>query len=72
MPTPGVPASRMWLGWTGQIGQAQLSPFLGINNLWDRTYVGAVSLNGASGRVFEPAPRRVIYFGTELGYRDLQ
>jgi hypothetical protein len=27
-----------------------------------------VTLNGLGGRVFEPAPRRVIYFGAEMGY----
>jgi hypothetical protein len=40
-----------------------------MNNLWDRQYVGSVTLNGLFGRVLEPAPRRVIYFGMELGYR---
>jgi outer membrane receptor protein involved in Fe transport len=47
----------------------ELAPFLGVNNLWDRRYVGSVTLNGIFGRVFEPAPRRVIYLGTEIGYR---
>ena len=46
-----------------------LSPFLGVNNLWDRRYVGSVTLNGLGGRVFEPAPRRVVYLGAEIGYR---
>jgi outer membrane receptor protein involved in Fe transport len=39
-----------------------------VNNLWDRRYVGSVTLNGAFARVLEPAPRRVIYLGTEIGY----
>ena len=47
----------------------QLSPFLGVNNLWDRQYIGSVTLNGAFGRVLEPSPRRVVYIGTEIGYR---
>jgi outer membrane receptor protein involved in Fe transport len=41
-----------------------------VNNLWDRRYIGSVTLNGLFGRVFEPAPRRVLYVGTELGYRE--
>jgi hypothetical protein len=28
-----------------------------------------VTLNGLFGRVLEPAPRRVLYVGTEVGYR---
>ena len=65
----GAGLTNLRLGWTGQAGQAELAPFLGVNNLWDRRYVGSVTLNGVGGRVFEPAPRRVIYVGTEIGYR---
>jgi hypothetical protein len=50
----------------------RLSPFLGVNNLWDRKYIGSVTLNGAFGRVLEPSPRRVLYIGTEVGYRTRQ
>ena len=63
----GVTNSR--LGWQGDVGSLQLGPFLGVNNLWDRQYVGSVTLNGIGGRVFEPAPRRVVYLGMEIGYR---
>ncbi len=63
----GVTNAR--LGWQGVAGTLQLGPFLGVNNLWDRQYVGSVTLNGIGGRVFEPAPRRVIYLGAEIGYR---
>jgi iron complex outermembrane recepter protein len=62
----GITNARV--GWNGQVGQLEISPFVGVNNLWDRRYVGSVTLNGVGGRVFEPAPRRVIYVGTELGY----
>ena len=51
-PTPGSSWTRwgagvtnLRLGWHG-IGAVQLSPFLGVNNLWDRRYVGSVTLNG--------------------------
>jgi iron complex outermembrane receptor protein len=61
--------TNLRFGWDGQAGSVQLAPFLGVNNLWDRRYVGSVTLNGIGGRVFEPAPRRVVYVGTEIGYR---
>jgi iron complex outermembrane receptor protein len=65
----GAGVTNLRLGWNGQAGQMQIAPFLGLNNLWDRRYVASVTLNGVGGRVFEPAPRRVVYVGTEIGYR---
>jgi iron complex outermembrane recepter protein len=65
----GAGVTNLRVGWQGEVGIVQLSPFVGVNNLWDRRYIGSVTLNGLFGRVFEPAPRRVLYVGTELGYR---
>jgi iron complex outermembrane recepter protein len=65
----GAGVTNLRLGWNGQAGQMEFAPFLGVNNLWDRRYVGSVTLNGIFGRVLEPSPGRVIYLGTELGYR---
>jgi iron complex outermembrane receptor protein len=65
----GAGVTNLRVGWQGDIGAVQLSPFLGLNNMWDRRYIGSVTLNGLFGRVLEPAPRRVLYVGTELGYR---
>jgi iron complex outermembrane receptor protein len=67
-PAWGAGVTNLRFGWSGQAGLMEIAPFLGVNNLWDRRYVGAVTLNGIGGRVFEPAPRRVIYVGAELGY----
>lgn len=65
----GAGLTNLRLGWNGRASQLEIAPFLGVNNLWDRRYVGSVTLNGVGGRVFEPAPRRVVYLGTEIGYR---
>jgi len=64
----GAGLTNLRLGWDGHTGQVEFAPFLGVNNLWDRRYVGSVTLNGVGGRVFEPAPRRIVYIGTEIGY----
>jgi outer membrane receptor protein involved in Fe transport len=61
--------TNLRIGWGGDVGSLHLGPFVGFNNLWDRRYVGSVTLNGIGGRVIEPAPRRVVYFGGEIGYR---
>ncbi len=65
----GAGVTNARVGWGGDVGSTNIAPFLGVNNLWDRQYVGSVTLNGAGGRVFEPAPRRVFYAGLEVGYR---
>jgi iron complex outermembrane receptor protein len=65
----GAGVTNLRVGWSGNVGTMQLAPFLGLNNLWDRRYVGSVTVNGNGGRVLEPAPGRVIYIGTEIGYR---
>jgi iron complex outermembrane recepter protein len=64
----GAGVTNLRLGWQGDVGVVQLAPFLGVNNAWDREYVGSVTLNGLFGRVLEPAPRRVVYLGMEIGY----
>jgi iron complex outermembrane recepter protein len=55
--------------WHGHAGALQLAPFAAAMNLFDRNYVGSVSINGAGGRVFEPSPRRTFYVGTEIKLR---
>lgn len=42
-------------------------PFVSVQNALAASYVGAVTLNGAFGRVRESAPLRNWYFGLELG-----
>jgi iron complex outermembrane recepter protein len=68
VPAWGAGVTNLRVGWSGQAGTMDIAPFLGVNNLWDRRYVGSVTLNGIGGRVIEPAPRRVLYVGAELGY----
>jgi iron complex outermembrane receptor protein len=60
----GVTGAR--LAWEGPLGGARLAPFVAAMNIFDRRYVGSVSINGAGGRVFEPAPRRTFYVGSEI------
>ena len=65
---PAYSVTNARAGWDGRVGTMEIAPFIGVNNLLDRRYVGSVTLNGVGGRVFEPAPLRVIYLGAELGY----
>lgn len=62
----GVTNAR--ISWEGQAGGAWIRPFIGVNNLWDREYVGSLTLNATFSRVFEPAPGRNWYIGGEIGW----
>lgn len=43
-----------------RIGRAVLFPAVAVDNVFSRKYVGAVSVNAAGGRYFEPAPGRTM------------
>src|SRR5215207_7599189 len=45
----GAGVTNFRVGWDGEVGSLQFAPFLGVNNLWDRRYVGSVTLNGVGG-----------------------
>jgi iron complex outermembrane receptor protein len=50
----------------GAMGRVE--PVVGVHNLFDRSYVGSVSVNAAPmfGRYYEPAPGRTIYAGLTI------
>jgi iron complex outermembrane recepter protein len=60
-------ASDVRLGWEGRVGSATWSPFIAVNNLFDRRYVGSVVINASRGRYYEPAPGRNVYMGVSVG-----
>ncbi|MES2304042.1 MAG: TonB-dependent receptor [Gemmatimonadota bacterium] len=61
----GVTGAR--LAWHRASVEPSVEPFIAITNLFDRRYVGSVTLNGAGGRVMEPAAGRAIYAGLTVG-----
>lgn len=63
----GVTGAR--LTWQGTVGGLSWSPFVAATNLFDRAYVGSVTTNGTTGRVFEPAAGRAIYLGASITAR---
>jgi len=60
-------ATNVRVGWDGKAGGMRLAPFLGVNNAFNRRYVGSVVINAARGRFYEPAPSRNIYVGLSVG-----
>jgi iron complex outermembrane receptor protein len=65
----GAGVTNLRATWTGGSGGLRLTPFVSVQNLFDRRYVGSVTINGAFGRVFEPSPGRNAYVGLEVRYR---
>jgi iron complex outermembrane receptor protein len=50
------------------LGRSEISPFLGISNLFDQSYVSSVAINAFGGRYFEPGPGRVLFAGIGVGF----
>jgi iron complex outermembrane receptor protein len=48
--------------------QWEISPFIGINNLFAEDYFDNIRLNASFGRYFEPAPKRNFYGGIGIRY----
>ena len=58
--------SNLRAGHRLQLAGFELSPFIGINNLFDQKYMSNLRLNGFGGRVFEPAPTLNVYGGLSV------
>jgi iron complex outermembrane receptor protein len=56
------------LGYDWRLAGWRVSPYLRIDNLFDRRYVGSVIVNAANGRYFEPAPGRAYFGGVKAVY----
>jgi iron complex outermembrane receptor protein len=52
------------------LGTVELAPFGAVENLFDRRYVGSVTINGFGGRVLEPAAGRQGYVGMEVRWAN--
>lgn len=46
-----------------------MEPVLGVDNVFDRTWVSNVVVNAAGGRYYEPGPGRTYYVGLRMGTR---
>lgn len=59
----GFAIVNLRLGTTLGLGRPWLAPVFGVQNLFDKKYVGSVSVNASGGKFYEPAPGRVIFVG---------
>jgi iron complex outermembrane receptor protein len=57
------------VGWEGDVGNWRLAPFVGVLNVFDKEYIGSVTVNAGFGRYFEPSPPRNGFLGLEISAR---
>lgn len=62
----GYGVSNFRSGYIKRIGDTEFSPFIGINNIFDKEYFSNVRLNADGGRFFEPAPEISAYAGISI------
>ena len=55
-------------GWDTTMGDVNLRPFVGIDNLFNERYNSSGIINAFGGRYYEPSPDREIYAGFTLGF----
>ena len=65
----GAGVTNLRMSWSKQWRDVSFLPYVGLANLFDRKYIGAVTVNGFGGRVLEPSARRNFYIGAEIGFR---
>ena len=56
-------------GYSHQVGDWTVDPFVRIDNLGDKEYIGSLIINGPGGRFYEPAPDRQWLVGVGLEYQ---
>ena len=65
---PGYALLGADLGYIAHRGSATIAPFLRLDNLFDRRYIGSVIVNDANGRYFEPGPGRSVMLGLSVTF----
>ncbi len=60
--------ANLRLGLERTVGSSIVSPFIGINNLFDESYNTDIRINAFGSRYFEPAPELNVYAGVSVNF----
>ena len=60
--------ANLRLGLERAVGSTIVSPFIGINNLFDESYNTDIRINAFGARYFEPAPELNVYAGVSVNF----
>ncbi|TAN06558.1 MAG: TonB-dependent receptor [Rhodanobacteraceae bacterium] len=66
---PGYATAGVNAGYAFDTRRYQVVPFVRIDNLFDRKYIGSVIVNQTGGASFEPAPGRTAWLGVKVTLR---
>lgn len=66
---PGYAVMNIGAGYSYEINNTQISTFLRLNNIFDKSYSGSVIVNESNGRYYEPAPARTIFAGIHIDWK---
>jgi len=66
---PGFATASLRAGTEVRAGAWTFSPFLRIDNLANRKYIGSVIVGDGNGRYYEPAPERSVFAGINCRWR---
>ncbi len=66
---PGYVIAGVDAGYVLDTAHCQIVPFVRIDNLFDRKYIGSVIVDQANGGNFEPAPGRSFFAGVKVTLR---
>lgn len=50
------------------LGMLELSPFVGVSNVFDTRYAASVAVNAFGGRFYDPGPGRAFFVGLSAAY----
>jgi iron complex outermembrane receptor protein len=67
---PGYATVGVDIGRVLHEGGATVAPFLRIDDLFDRRYIGSAIVNDGNGRYFEPAPGRSVMVGVRVRFDE--
>ncbi len=62
----GYTVSNLRFGQERFVGDWEISPFIGVNNLFDEKYNSNIRINAFGSRYYEPAPERNFYGGISV------
>lgn len=66
---PGYAIFNWYAGYQQAIDNVTLEPFVRLDNITDREYIGSLIINGSGARYYEPAPQRSWLVGLGLQYQ---
>ncbi|HEX5352863.1 MAG TPA: TonB-dependent receptor [Rhodanobacteraceae bacterium] len=67
---PGYATLGFDAGRVVHYGIMTIAPFVRIDNLFDRRYIGSVIVNDGNGRYYEPAPGRSVMVGVKVRFDE--